>query len=122
MNTNGFSHMEVQHAGFPARALNAFADLGKYKTVGELAEAKDEELMNVPRIGRRTINQIRQRLAELKAKSEGADVKAEPIAAAPMTQRRNASADSGLEIEWAKSHKNLVLAIMSGEVTIQLKG
>lgn len=124
---NAVSQMNIHEAGFPNRAIHAFQKLGKYKTVGEVAKASDEALMEVPKVGRKTINQIRQRLAEISAKAKehvvprNEDEATVAVAQESETFPTETVSETSPEVEWAKNHPHLLRAIMSAEVTIRVK-
>jgi hypothetical protein len=121
-NGNGLSTLDIRDAGLPARAINALKEIDKFKTVGELVKAADEELLNVPKLGRKTIEQVRARIAALRmaAADQFAGKEPETVMGLEPT-RRQPTVETGPEVDWARSHANLIRAIQAGEVIIRVR-
>lgn len=96
------SQIDIHQAGLPNRAINALDNAKQYQTVGELVKAKDQDLMQVKNLGRKTIEQVRARIAELRMEQADKFVPKD-------------------ELEWARTHSNLIRAIMAGEVVMRIR-
>lgn len=106
MNTNGST--TIYEIDLPNRALHALEN-ANIKTVKEIARAKDEELLRVKSLGRKSLEEIRAAIARHRA-----EVANQPTPAVDETK-------PDAVVQWAKDHRNLVMAIMNREVALTFK-
>ena len=103
------NQLTIHEIPLPNRALRALERTDKFRTLGQLAKAKDDDLLAIPRLGRKALTEIRETIAKMKA----AEINGLPNPVRDITDEPH--------IAWAREHKNLVRAIMAKEVVITYK-
>lgn len=80
------------------RATNCLSNT-RYKTIEDLEKASNDELRRIPRMGEKTIKEIRECIRYI---------------------RGGYASPCDVVVQWALAHSNLILALMHGEAEIKV--
>ncbi len=88
-----WQNIPIEELELSVRSNNCLLISSPYRTVGEIAEATDDDLLRIPNLGRRSLREIREMIAYVRPPDEPRDPKSEII-------------------RWALDHEPLIRALM----------
>jgi len=117
---------ELSWGGRAAAALKNGGFLDGQKTLADLDAMKDEDLLNIHRLGKISLNEIREKTVQAKARNRetrmATTINTEEIEdnGIPVSAQKQREKVNDPVMDFAEKHRSVIEALMKGEVKIDL--
>lgn len=116
---NVLETVKIEDLTWTGKTAGALTRAAGIKTLGDLANKKDEELLEIPRVGVKALAEIRENIARALGKPVPERLTEErKVRKTKNAQQTVQSFNEDALVNWAKNHSSTIIAIMKGEMVL----